>query len=99
MYTVAVYLHDRAYGGPEEGGWHYDCAEPVLNETWALRLIRHFIDKEAAHAYEDSIYEMVIAHNRERPDISSVASEGRYDVRTVEHVQFPYFPTTRPHYE
>jgi hypothetical protein len=26
---VNVYLIDRAYGGPEEGGWHYECGEAV----------------------------------------------------------------------
>lgn len=29
FWTVAIYLCDRAYGGPEEGGWWYDCGERV----------------------------------------------------------------------
>lgn len=28
---VNVYLVDRAYGGAEEGGWWYDCGEPVAS--------------------------------------------------------------------
>ena len=27
-YTVAIFFVDRAYGGPEEGGWWYDFGEP-----------------------------------------------------------------------
>jgi len=34
MHSVAVYLVQRLYGGPEEGGWHYDsgalCTDPAL---------------------------------------------------------------------
>lgn len=26
---VNVYALDRLYGGPEEGGWWFDCGEPV----------------------------------------------------------------------
>lgn len=28
---VNVYEVDRPYGGPEEGGWHYDAGEPVVS--------------------------------------------------------------------
>lgn len=28
---VNVYRLDRAYGGPEEGGWYYDCGDPVAS--------------------------------------------------------------------
>ncbi len=35
--TRTVYLIDRAYGGPEEGGWWYDTGERV-------RIIRTFLD-------------------------------------------------------
>ena len=29
MFAVNLYLVDRAYGGSEEGGWYFDCGEPV----------------------------------------------------------------------
>ena len=28
-YTVAVFEVDRAYGGPEEGGWWFDYGQPL----------------------------------------------------------------------
>jgi len=34
-YTVAVYICDRAYGGPEEGGWWYDCGVPSEGQYYA----------------------------------------------------------------
>lgn len=30
---VNVYEVDRCYGGPEEGGWYYDCGEPVASRV------------------------------------------------------------------
>lgn len=42
-FAVAVYMQDRAYGGPEEGGWWYDCGQLVRtmrvfgNEQTAIR--------------------------------------------------------------
>lgn len=30
-YFVTVYLVDRAYGGPEEGGWYFNCGERQKN--------------------------------------------------------------------
>jgi hypothetical protein len=28
-----LYLHDREYGGPEEGGWWYDTYSPVTRDS------------------------------------------------------------------
>jgi hypothetical protein len=43
FYTVALAYADRAYGGPEEGGWYYDTYVPaeerialVLEDTWDM---------------------------------------------------------------
>jgi hypothetical protein len=30
-FFVTVYEYDRAYGGPEEGGWWFDTGEPILH--------------------------------------------------------------------
>lgn len=49
-YIVALYRIDRAYGGPEEGGWWYDtgdldrplrvCATEAAAATLAARINR-----------------------------------------------------------
>ena len=28
FYSASIHLVDRAYGGPEEGGWYFDYGEP-----------------------------------------------------------------------
>lgn len=32
FWSVALYTITREYGGPEEGGWYYDCLEVVYPE-------------------------------------------------------------------
>ena len=39
FFMVSVYLVDRAYGGPEEGGWYYDTGEPVAEEGLPLLVV------------------------------------------------------------
>jgi len=36
-FYVNVYATDRHYGGPEEGGWWYDCGEPVASTPYLTR--------------------------------------------------------------
>ena len=72
VYIVAVYLCDRAYGGPEEGGWWYDTGEMV-------RIIRAFKDEERAAAHATRMNGLLNATiNKGRREISSVLSDGRY---------------------
>jgi len=72
---VNVYITDRAYGGPEEGGWYYDTWEIIPEESVigtseedAERLL------EEKRAWAD-------AENKGRRGPSSVRSEGHYKVR------------------
>ena len=37
MYYVTVVEIDRVYGGPQEGGWWYDCAYPILEYSGKKR--------------------------------------------------------------
>src|SRR5947207_1725457 len=39
FFSVAVYRCDRAYGGPEEGGWWYDFGEPQLTEGFPIPIL------------------------------------------------------------
>lgn len=68
---VNVYLEDRAYGGPEEGGWYYHTAE-VLDTRYVKSESEAEILKEKLEKEYD---------NAGRAEISSVLSEGRYTVR------------------
>lgn len=98
FYTVAIYLIDRAYGGPEEGGWYYDCGTPYLEPEAALHM-RAFDRLEKAIDYAEYLNVGVLpAWNEDRPEISSVLSEGRYKAFWSEGFPQP-FPTSHPHYE
>lgn len=85
---VAVVLQDKAYGGPEEGGWWYDT-EQVLEQKQAhsrehrQELINNYLSQYS---------------NEGRRDISSVASEGIYAIR-VQKKKVTDYPQYRPHYE
>lgn len=95
-YVVAIFLVDRAYGGPEEGGWWYDCGEPA--EEYA-EYIRGFSDEKEAIAYKKELNEQVVsAGNVGRREIGSVLSTGRYAVRICDGLPKAY-PSEKPHYE
>ena len=87
---VNTYLHDRAYGGPEEGGWYYDYWEPVSSQRFAT--------EAEAKASLDSEERNVASENTERrSDIGSVLSEGCYEV-CLEAWPAEYKPKNLPRY-
>ena len=90
MPFVNVYIEDRAYGGPEEGGWYYGTREPercIPVTTWSQA-------ERAARRVE----RVLECWNEGRPSISSVLSRGRYRV-DVERHPARTSPEQRPHYE
>ena len=92
-FIVATYLCDRAFGGPEEGGWYYDCGELV-------RVHRIFGNEDAAYDFAARMNRTLDATiNRDRPKISSVLSEGRFYACVHENNAPKYYPEERPHYE
>jgi len=73
---VNVYMHDRRFGGHEEGGWWFDTydaiqSEPAQDEEHA---------EEIKREYEEGHFS-----NEGRPPVSSVSSRGRYQVRIEDH--------------
>lgn len=100
FYSVALVLHDRAYGGPEEGGWYYETYQLETNPPIECVPIICFTEEAAKEAAE-KIMEVNIAAlklNEGRREISSVLSEGLYEARIFGG--FPRSePQTRPHYE
>jgi len=92
-YVVAIYLCDQAYGGPEEGGWWFDTGR-------LERVLRVFRSAEPAYAYARRANRLLhVLVNRDRREITSVLSEGRYHAETHEDVAPQSYPDTRPHYE
>lgn len=105
IYHVGVYLTDRAYGGPEEGGWWYDCGELVTDahfyeEVGAELLPKAFLD--AKEAYDTANKWQIILDktvNVGRHPKSSVLSRGIYETIVMETFLPHHFPSQRPYYE
>jgi hypothetical protein len=87
---VNVYLTDRAYGGPEEGGWWYDTAQAVRSTQVLARDLTALVETENAWCADEN--------RRRRSDIGSVLSQGLYEVEIDDQPAVDR-PTERPHYE
>lgn len=104
LYWVGVYLMDRAYGGPEEGGWYYDCGELVKDPTFYQEhpefTPRSFVDEKSAYDFQRQIEQWLHETvNVGRRPISSVLSEGVYGAMVLEGALNDHYPEARPHYE
>lgn len=45
---VNVYDNGRCYGGPEEGGWYYDCGDVVDSFRVKRREVKRIVKREEA---------------------------------------------------
>jgi len=92
-YVVAFYEIDRAYGGPEEGGWYFDCGDLV-------RVFAVAKSKDHAHQIARRANDLLYRLQRSRRSVGSVLySGGRYEARVYENVAPPAYPSVTPHYE
>ena len=95
MFSVAIYLVDKAFVGPEEGGWWFDYGYPVTEVFEELepefRLPRYFDIENAAYVWARGVQVNLDATvNKSRRDISSMASEGQYFAIVEEGVKQPH---------
>lgn len=86
-WCVAVYETDRAYGGPEEGGWWYDVGG--LTEHAKIRFFDRYQD---AYDYAQELWTYCLEENKDRGDVR-LAPRG-----FTEQLPDVYFPKTRPYY-
>lgn len=99
FYSVAIYMEDKVYGGPEEGGWYYHAGELVTEPRCAVYL-KAFHSVDDAVDYADALNQGLVPQwNEDRPEISSALSEGRYVALVHEGMPPPYFPEETPHYD
>lgn len=95
-----IYLHDRAYGGPEEGGWWYDTYSPIDGDSdWDTSPppYGHFPSTTDADNAMKAIAKWCNEENSRRRSPSSMASEGHF-VAIQESWPAEYSPARRPHY-
>lgn len=106
FWTVAIYLVDQAYGGPEEGGWWYQTGERVdhaldgFNPNLLLTVFHGDRAEDQAVYFSGAIQKLLDAGpNAGRRDISSVLSTGRYQAQVHNGHPPQHYPERRPHYE
>lgn len=88
-FFVNVYLTDRAYGGPEEGGWWFDYGQ--IEAVYPCDTLK------AAISLREWLLENDYTNEGRRPT-SSVLSDGEYQI-TIEFKPGQDWPKRRPHYE
>jgi hypothetical protein len=97
MYYVHQYEVWLAYGGPEEGGWWYDCGEPVLSA------VATFEDEEEAFkaCRELNADERDRRERDEYHDYSSVLSSEstHYSYDVSDSPRAVSYPSERPYYQ
>jgi len=93
-----LYLHDREYGGPEEGGWWYDTYTPGdgdwMNDPPPYG---HFSTVAEAEDAMEALEAWCEEENKHRRSPSSMASEGHFVARLESWPAEP-MPARRPHY-
>lgn len=93
---VHLFLCDRVYGGPEEGGWYYEAGEPIMHTA-----NRVFEDAQEAANYRAQLSQTVEKElNEDMPAIDSVLSQGQYRFQVGLPGELPAsYPVERPRYE
>lgn len=103
LLCVAVYLENRQYGGPEEGGWWYDAGELVQDIAFHLELAMWptcWAEERNAEAECQRLQAALDAGpNQGRRSTSSMLSTGRYVARVEDFPPPLSYPAEKPRYE
>lgn len=98
---VNCYIIDRAYGGPEEGGWWYDYGFPASIDEPDMKVAPcygPFFSYKDAEAEMNKHMGAINEANRGRPPINSVLSKGRFILQIEPHSP-ERWPAEKPTYE
>jgi len=94
---VSMYLVNREFGGPEEGGWWFDHGKPIRGTTVT------FFNTESAARYREVLRRIAERHNeagKPYTDLGSVLCTGALKaVMEVPGFAPAPFPQRRPRYE
>lgn len=94
-WTVAVYDVELGYGGPEEGGWWYDCGS-IVDKTPPMHF---FTQREAYDAASQLNVVLAIFVNAYRRHYTNTNGDPKRIARVYQGHAPAYFPAKRPHYE
>ena len=89
---VGIYETWQGYGGPEEGGWWYDCGRPVEGRRvsrWFIKIYQWWLERKITQ--EDPRYHFVVGGD------TPTYYGSKYEVQV--HASGPTsYPEVRPHY-
>ena len=92
-YVVAFYEIDRACGGPDEGGWFYECGT-------LARLHLVYANDNAAWRAANRANRLLERLQRNHLAVHSAAyAGGRFQARVYERIPPEHFTETTPTYE
>ena len=96
---VAPYIHDRAYGGPEEGGWWFDTHSPIEDKKYTgeyrYKIMR--LDNAVNYAKRANQLCKKFVNDGKHP-MDSVNCEGLV-VYVITEGEPHHMPETKPHWE
>jgi hypothetical protein len=98
---VAAYDTNRAYGGPEEGGWWFDCGTLITGKLYAeigLLPSVHTHRSEARKARR-AMQLALVPLNEGKREIDSVCCDGVFSAEIHEDFLPAHYPAQRPFYE
>ena len=96
---VAPYIHDIAYGGPEEGGWWFDTHSPIEDKRNEEEYRHKIMRLDYAIIYARKINQLCKKFvNYGKHPVDSVSSEGLVVYIITDHKPC-YMPETKPHWE
>ncbi len=91
-YVVAFYESGLGFGGPEEGGWHYDTGTLV-------RLYRIYANANAAWRVANRANRLLDRlQAKKTPVHSAIYPGGRHRAHVFERIPPEFFPETPPTY-
>jgi hypothetical protein len=99
IFSVGVFLVDKAYGGPEEGGWWYTYGNPVFDVGLPVPIVTTNEDEAVTVMNDMNKWIEDQGLNKGRPSIGSVLSKGEYRAVITDGPVPVSYPETRPHYE
>lgn len=110
-----AYLTDRLYGGPEEGGWYYDCGEPIMSLPFicdeseetvtdenGYENTKYVFDNHARDVAFDAVYKLCEAADLNPPEYEFFKrKDWSIDgfAIYIEDKAGEYFPQKRPHWD
>ena len=90
-YYINEYLTNRAYGGPEEGGWYYETGTFVCCHDTHPTL-------DEAHDVLDALTPDLARRRKDLHDPGSVLCTGWPDIY-IQRFPGADYPVLKPHYE